>query len=164
MGEEVIVGISVPEGVRVTRIARIASDGSSETLKSGSFTMPADDVTLIVEAERVKYKISFVNDGMTMSSFYCYHGDMPEAPESPKKASDSTHGYRFAGWDKEIKPATDSVTYYAIYETYDIEQNADTDTGLGMYLSANLILVVILGALGVVFLIALLLLFKRILG
>lgn len=164
VGEEVNVTVSIPEGVRVTRIARIASDGSSETLKNGRFTMPGDDVTLVVEAERVKYKISFVNDGMTMSSFYCYHGDTPLVPESPKKASDSTHGYRFVGWDKDIKPATDSVTYYAVYDTYEIEQKVDTDTGLGMYLSANLILVVILGALGAVFLIALLLLFKRILS
>ena len=123
--------------------------------------MPSGDVTFSVETERLRYKISFVNEGRVMQSTYCYYGDMPLAPESPKKSDDGEYSYTFVGWSEEIVPATSDKTYTAVYEAKEIEEKVDTDTGLGIYMSANLFMVAVLFVLAVLIVGAALLVIKR---
>ena len=64
------------------------------------------------------YTISFcLSDGTVLQSSTYSKNEMPSYNgETPTKAEDNTAKYTFKGWDKEIRPATSSVTYYAEFD------------------------------------------------
>jgi len=76
-----------------------------------------------VEAE--KYTVTWKNDdGSTLASDVVKVGVMPEyTGATPTKATEGNSSYTFAGWSPTIFPATEDVTYTAIYTEYKISTN-----------------------------------------
>ena len=87
-------------------------EGNKYEMVDGAL-VPAGD--LIIPANKVLVK--FVNyDGTELSSTEYDINAMPVAPvENPTRPDNDVYTYTFAGWDKEIVPATESVTYVATY-------------------------------------------------
>ncbi len=72
------------------------------------------DATLTVGK---KFTVTWANeDGTTLETDYVFTGMTPEYNgQAPAKAPTAQYSYTFAGWDKEIVPATGDVTYTATY-------------------------------------------------
>lgn len=75
--------------------------------------------------EAINYTVTFVSEGKVLSTKTNYkYGKNVTVPEDPTKEADMTYTYEFAGWDKEVTPVTEDVTYTAvfnpIYIDYDI--------------------------------------------
>ena len=64
-----------------------------------------------------EYTVVFANsDGTVLQSGKIAYGQTPAyVGETPEKASTAQYTYTFAGWDKEIAPASGDVTYTATY-------------------------------------------------
>lgn len=60
--------------------------------------------------------ILFIDDKLKDGDIPTYEG------ETPTRESDEQYHYHFVGWDKPIEAIYDDVTYYATYETEEIEQ------------------------------------------
>ena len=94
-------------------------DGSGTSYADGATITPKEDITLYAQWEELKqYTITFVNeDGTELQSGKVTQGDTPVYEGSePTKAATSTSTFTFAGWDKEIVPATEDATYTATFD------------------------------------------------
>ena len=129
-GEMVALNIIIPEGVSIKRVYYTDSNGNNYEIKDGGFIMPESDITVMVEAIKLKYKVTFINEGAVISEQYYDYGALPVAPSNPTKVSDGKYNYTFAGWSSEISAVTEDVTYTALYESEEIPENLDTDRGL----------------------------------
>ena len=77
-----------------------------------ALTMPAEDVTYTATWKLAKYLVTFVSDGVSISSVYQEYGSEIVPPADPKKK-----GYNFLGWNPAVDatvPAHD-VTYTASF-------------------------------------------------
>lgn len=79
------------------------------------FTMPASNVTVTPEFERIKYKISFVSDGKPVSESEYFYGDTVTLPTDPTKDEDGEYTYTFVGWDKPVRAVDGDETYNAVF-------------------------------------------------
>ena len=63
------------------------------------------------------YNITFVDhDGSVLLELTLDEGTMPEYTlENPTREATAQYSYEFIGWDKVIEPATENVTYKAMY-------------------------------------------------
>ena len=82
------------------------------------------NATYVAQYERTDlptYRVIFRDEDATLlESMYVKEGDTPEyTKEIPTKESDKEHVYKFAGWNMELKPAYEDITYIAQYETCD---------------------------------------------
>ena len=152
-GEAVNVKLSFPLGMRLSRLYYITSSGDTVELSSLSFEMPSDDITLVAEAEYIKYKITFLCDGKVITTLYVKSGELPEAPENPIKLSDSEYTYRFSGWSSEVIPAEGNKIYTAVFEKLPNAPKLDTVGGVKLDFDVILIVfaLVLLGFLGLIF-------------
>jgi hypothetical protein len=50
----------------------------------------------------------------------CKEGDIPSAPEQPKKLGEKGYGYTFVGWSPEVSEAEEDVVYTAVFERFEI--------------------------------------------
>ena len=78
-------------------------------------TVTADVTYTAVYDEYQKIVITWVVDGETTVEYYI-PGVTPSYPGETNKEQDDNYLYIFKGWDKEIKPASEDVTYTAVYE------------------------------------------------
>lgn len=62
-----------------------------------------------------EYTVTFSVNGVD-TTVSVKEGELPVFGGSTADRTDGTKTYRFAGWDKEIAPATENVTYTAIYK------------------------------------------------
>ena len=64
------------------------------------------------------YNITFVDhDGSVLLELTLDEGTMPEYTlENPTREATAQYSYEFIGWDKVIEPATENVTYKAMYK------------------------------------------------
>lgn len=65
-----------------------------------------------------RYLVKFVDeDGALLQSSYVDYGSTPSFNQyySPKKESTAQYDYVFKGWDKELSPVTEDVTFTAVY-------------------------------------------------
>ncbi len=87
---------------------------SVETVK-GDATYKATYTEIPVEA--TTYTITFVDeDDNVLEAKPVVEGTMPEyTGATPTKEATAEYTYTFAGWDSEIKPATEDATYKATY-------------------------------------------------
>ncbi len=115
-GSTVYLTATVPEGVRITSTYYVDLDGNTVAITGGSFRMPATDVSVYVQTEEIKYRVTFVSEGVVMKTVYCLYGQLPEPPEDPKKPGDGAYNYTFSGWSEEIAPATEARIYTAVFE------------------------------------------------
>ena len=61
-----------------------------------------------------KYTITWNVDGVLKEEVY-NEGEIPSYNYSLAKEADKTYTYTFTGWDKEIAPVKENITYTAIY-------------------------------------------------
>ncbi len=130
LGEMVYVSPKIPEGVSIKQMYYTDSAGNRTVIEGNRFFMPDKDITVVVEAERIKYKITFVNEGKTISEAYYYYGDTPTVPTAPKKMDDGKYSYTFSGWSEQVCPVTEDAVYVAVYASEEIPENLDTDRTL----------------------------------
>ena len=65
-----------------------------------------------------RYLVNFVDDdGTLLQSTYEYYGTTPSYNRysNPTKQSSAQYDYTFMGWDKELTPVSNDVTYKAVY-------------------------------------------------
>ena len=86
-------------------------EGNKYEMVDGALVEAGD---LVIPANKVLIK--FVNyDGTELSSTEYDINAMPVPPADPTRPDSDVYTYTFAGWDKEIVPATESTTYTATY-------------------------------------------------
>ncbi len=132
-GASVAIDIALADGLRLIRLYYRDAEGNETELDGSRFVMPDKDITVIAEADYVKYRVSFVSDGKIITSTYCKAGEVPTPPEEPKKASDAEYTYVFVGWSPEISAASDNAVYTAMFDAVPIEAEADAPVGLTVY-------------------------------
>ena len=64
-----------------------------------------------------KYEIAFVKGSSVLQSTEIAYGMMPTAPAVTLPENTAQYTYSFNGWDKEIVPVTESVTYAAVIDS-----------------------------------------------
>ena len=127
-GEVVKVSLDVNPGIRVDRVYIVGQDNVKHYIDgmttdgklftvSGSFKMPAQDITVGVEYMQLLYTVKFVSDGKIISSEKYNYGDTVSVPSDPVKASDEKYSYKFIGWTPSVEAVTEDVVYKANYET-----------------------------------------------
>ena len=67
------------------------------------------------ESTRV-YTVTWIVNGVETTEQVAY-GVKPQYKGTPSKAEDTRHTYEFSGWNNEIAPVTDNVTYTAQFTT-----------------------------------------------
>ena len=91
------------DGVSVDVVDSVEKDGFI------SFMLSTDSVYGVFYKKA--YEVVFEDyDGTELSRQYVEIGNMPEIPEVPERKN-----YVFAGWDKEVVPATSNRKYKALY-------------------------------------------------
>ena len=115
-GELVNISAQLPNGMRVASYYLISSDGKREALSGNSFEMPKGSVMVGVVCEPIEYVVSFVVDGVVISTVKCYYGETVSLPEDPKKSSDGVFSYNFIGWSSEMHPITEDTVFTARFE------------------------------------------------
>ncbi len=88
---------------------------SDAAVSSGSFTMPAKDVTFTSNATQIMLTATWKNwDGSTIATTKVPYGSVPQYDgTAPSKASDSQYSYTFKGWSPEPAAITSNATYNA---------------------------------------------------
>ena len=155
-GANVGISVSVPTGVRLVSVYYLDPDGKQVAITGDSFRMPAFDVSVYVQTEVIKYRITFVCDGVIMKTEYCTYGELPTPPEDPKKSSNGEFNYTFVGWSDEIQPATDIKVYMAVFDAEPVPETPDAapvgdsiyDKAMkGVLIAAAAVVVCIFGAI-----------------
>lgn len=131
-------------GYLVGKITVTRSDnGSSLVIDTPEgFIMPDCDVTVTVSFERIRYTVSFVVKGETVSSEKYYLGDMPAIPDVPTEYEEDGYKYVFAGWSETVSAVTHDTVYYAKYNSFLIDmQSSGQQTGneLGAFIKFTVI-------------------------
>ena len=144
-GEDVILSMTLGGGIRLDGIYAIYPSGEKQKVES-SFKMPPASLVIGVEYTVLEYTVSFVSDGKTIATYRLHYGDVVEAPEEPKKASDKNFKYTFIGWSEEIVPVTEDKIYEAEYYR---EALPKTDKS-GLQIAPRILKILVLGvSLGV---------------
>lgn len=69
-----------------------------------------------------KYTVTFADeDGKVLNAQEVYNGKMPKYEGTPTKEATAHCTYTFSGWNSEVVPVTDDVTYTAVFEIDAIE-------------------------------------------
>lgn len=124
-GEPVPVSVQVPDGTKLLYMSVIRPDGRETVFTGGSFIMPESAVSIAATAVKQEYMIVFMSDGRVLKRQVLCYGDMPTAPESPKKIADGEYTYTFAGWSEEVRPVTGDMIYAAVYTGIPIEREPE---------------------------------------
>ena len=93
------------------------NDGVTDAERTVIVTADATYTATFAENEKEKYTITFVNyDGTLLQELTVEEGKKPVyTGETPVKEADSYYTYTFAGWDKQIVPASENTTYTATF-------------------------------------------------
>ena len=76
--------------------------------------------TAVFDNTYIDYTVTWSVNGNDSSEIYHY-GDMPTYKGDTAKESDHSYTYEFKGFDKEIVPVSEDVTYTAVYDSKAIE-------------------------------------------
>ncbi|MBP3667710.1 MAG: hypothetical protein J6K29_11765, partial [Clostridia bacterium] len=125
----VSIQVPVAEGETIDPDALIAQYPHVSEMLAGSFLtdegyvgmpedgkMPAGNLTLTATYELRPYTVTWMVDGVAHEQPYAYDR-MPVFTGSTDKAPDAQYTYTFKGWDGELLPVTEDVTYTAQYES-----------------------------------------------
>ena len=102
-------------GIQIDNVKALGLDDEI-IMTNNSFIMPASNIYLIANYSYIKYTISFEVDGEIIQEKSYVYGDEVVAPSNIKKASDERYSYTFVSWDKGVSPATENLTYRAVFE------------------------------------------------
>lgn len=94
------------------------------------------NVSLIAQWELEHHTVTWNAGDVVKTSVWLY-GATPSYDGTPFKSSDESYSYVFSGWDKEIVPVTEDVTYTALFDatarTYTVVWNVDGATTTEYY-------------------------------
>lgn len=122
-GDEVDVSAVIPEGRRLVKLVYRNGAGKEIKITDGKFTMPFADVAVMAVVEQITHRVTFISDGVIISTQRLPHGSVAAPPaEAPKKASDGEFTYTFVGWTPSFEPITEDIEYTAVYEKKPIEK------------------------------------------
>lgn len=148
-GEIVNISVQLPNGIKVASYYLINSDGKRETLSGDSFIMPTGSIMVGVVCAPIEYVVSFVVDGVVISTVKCHYGETVAMPEDPKKSNDGVFSYRFIGWSSEMHPIVEDTVFTARFEA---SLAPPVEEVVGMSATVKKLLAVGISALSVVFL------------
>ena len=117
-GGYVAVKYEAPTGYRITRVYYLTPDGSEVEIGDGYFNMPAGDVSVGAEYERITYKVTFISAGKVIAVHTYYYGDTVSAPSDPTKPSTDTVSYSFTGWFPLVETVSADATYTAQFKAH----------------------------------------------
>ncbi len=127
-GELITLSATAPDGVRIKGFYYVTAEGARVSLEGNSFIMPPQSVTVGVDAEIVYYTVSFVSDGVVISTAKYRYGETVKIPQNPSKADDEFYSYKFKSWSPEITVATADVVYTAEFEKTELPQKEPDDS------------------------------------
>ena len=94
------------------------------------------NVSLTAQWDLERHTVTWVAGDVTRETVWLY-GAVPSYDGTPYKSSDESHSYVFSGWDKEIVPVTEDVTYTALFDAterkYTVVWNIDGATNTQYY-------------------------------
>lgn len=126
-GDSVTLEVSIASGKKLDRLYYVTKDGTETEITvldgKASFVMPAEDISIVPITADCIYTIVFVSDGKTVTTLYCKAGELPTAPEAPRKPSDGIYDYTFTGWSEPVTPADCDKVYTAVFETSPAKQS-----------------------------------------
>ena len=122
IGELVFVNITLPLGTELISIYYIDEEGVRTLINEGKFMMPDSDVSIGVEIKKTVYTVTFISDGMVISSRKYHYGDTVMIPEGVSKANDEDYSYKFKYWAPLVTKVTENASYEAIYERIPLEK------------------------------------------
>ncbi len=114
----------LPLGMKLDKLYVQDTNDEYISVDGNAFIMPASNVFVGAIISKIEYTVSFIIDGEIISSNKYYYGDIVEVPKNTFKISDDQYSYEFIGWDKEITPVCEDITYVANYEEKPIVDNA----------------------------------------
>ncbi|MBQ7338017.1 MAG: InlB B-repeat-containing protein [Clostridia bacterium] len=88
----------------------VGEDGVSYT-----FTMPAENVVIRSALQLREYTVTFVVDGVEISTAIYHKGDTVTLPESPTKAQQGDTVFTFAGWSPDVTTVNADAIYTATF-------------------------------------------------
>lgn len=76
-------------------------------------SISSNEITYILES----FTVTWISEGKEIEKDICKKGTIPTYDGSmPTKKSTTQYSYEFVGWDKEISPVTNDITYTARYK------------------------------------------------
>ena len=107
----------------------VVDGGTSLTGKYGN-------VSLTAQWQLRTHTVTWVAGDVTRETVW-YYGATPSYDGTPYKSPDESNSYVFSGWDKEIVPVTEDVTYTALFDAtereYTVVWNVDGATRTQYY-------------------------------
>lgn len=128
-GELVTLSATAPEGIRIKGFYYVTPDGARVSLEGNSFSMPSQSVTVGVDAEIIYYTVSFISDGIIISTAKYRYGETVKIPQNPTKPDDEFFSYKFKSWSPTISVVTADAVYNAEFESSELSPK-EPDDGL----------------------------------
>jgi hypothetical protein len=152
-GERIDVILTAADGIRIDSVYFVGTDGVKTEITDGSFSMPRDDISIIVDYKVLEYTVVFESEGKTIVTYKCLYGETVTPPGAPSKASDGKYTYTFFGWSSPIVPVTEDAVYSAIFTHTPIETEEKDGLQISEGVLKKLVTVGVIAAVFVVILI-----------
>ncbi len=134
VGEWVSLDLNCVYGYKIVGARVTDANGNEVTLTGLSFQMPASAVHVVLEAERIVYRVTFLVNGEVWNYAEYFAGDEIVLPEDPPKRVEGEYTYTFTGWgnvpaivtgDDEELVFEASFAQSQIIDDYDTGHNND---------------------------------------
>lgn len=97
-GDWVSLNLSCVYGYKIVGATVTDAEGNILPLTELSFQMPASAVNVVLEVERIVYRVTFMVNGEVWHSAEYFAGDEIILPEEPPKRIEGEYAYTFIGW------------------------------------------------------------------
>ena len=97
-GDWVSLNLNCVFGYKVVGATVTDESGNEISLVGLSFQMPASAVNVVLEVERIVYRVTFMVDGKLWHYAEYFAGDEILLPEDPPKKLEGEYAYTFIGW------------------------------------------------------------------
>lgn len=97
-GDWVSLDLNCVYGYKVTGAKVTDAEGNEIPVEGLSFQMPASVVNVVLEVERIVYRVTFLVDGEVWHYAEYFAGDEIVLPENPPKRTEGDYTYTFTGW------------------------------------------------------------------
>ena len=97
-GEWISLKLNCVYGYKVVGAKVTDADGNEIKLEGLSFQMPASVVNVVLEVERIVYRVTFMVNGEVWHYAEYFAGDELLLPEEPPKRIEGEYAYTFIGW------------------------------------------------------------------